>query len=59
MAFKNYYTMNGQLIGESGPEGAVDYQLDGLGSVIGTWRTRGTLQNQYRYLGYGQERNGC
>ncbi len=54
MAFKSYYTMNGQLIGESGPEGAVDYQLDGLGSVIGTWRTTGTLQNQCRYSGYGQ-----
>ncbi len=54
MAFKSYQTMNGQLIGESGPEGTVDYQLDGLGSVIGTWRTTGTLQNQYRYSGYGQ-----
>ncbi len=50
MAFKSYHAMNGQIIGDSD----ADYILDGLGSVIGTWRSTGTIQNQYRYSGYGQ-----
>jgi RHS repeat-associated protein len=55
MAVKNYCTMNGQLIGEYEGTRSTDYILDGLGSVIATFRSTGTIQNQYRYSGYGQQ----
>lgn len=55
MAVKNYCTMNGQLIGEYEGTRSTDYILDGLGSVIATFRSTGSIQNQYRYSGYGQQ----
>ena len=57
MAVKNYSTVNGMLIGEtSTAPGArpVDYMTDALGSIIGTI-VNGTVQNTYRYAGYGQQ----
>lgn len=57
MAWRAYNTVNGQILGETSSSGArpVDYQLDALGSVVGTIKTNGTLENTYRWAGYGQQ----
>lgn len=57
MAWRAYNTVNGQILGETSASGArpLDYQLDALGSVVGTIKTNGTLENTYRYAGYGQQ----
>lgn len=56
MAWRAYNTVNGQLLGETASTGArpLDYQLDALSSVVGTIKANGTLENTYRYAGYGQ-----
>ncbi|MCC7433563.1 MAG: hypothetical protein IT363_02690 [Methanoregulaceae archaeon] len=59
MAWRAYNTVNGQILGETSSSGArpLDYELDALGSVVGTIKTNGTLENTYRYAGYGQQVN--
>lgn len=57
MAWKAYNAVNGQILGEvSGASGArpIDYLTDALGSVVATV-SKGTLQNTYRWAGYGQQ----
>lgn len=55
MAWKAFNTANGMILGERDSESATDYQTDALGSVVGTFGANGTLQNTYRYSGYGQQ----
>ena len=57
MPWKAYNTVNGQVLGETFATGArpLDYQLDALGSVVGTIKANGALENTYRYAGYGQQ----
>jgi hypothetical protein len=45
----NYYAVNGVVLGESGPNGIVNYHTDALGSVTMTSDQNGNIQNQYRY----------
>ena len=49
MGVTNYHTVNGRIIGEDGPNGAIDYQIDALGSVVGTMDSSGSVQKVYRY----------
>ena len=49
MAVIDYDTVNGRLIGEEGPNGRIDYQVDALGSVVGTMDSSGSAQKVYRY----------
>lgn len=55
----SYNTVNGLIVGqvEIGEETrSTDFQLDSLGSVIGTLNaSNGNLLNTYRYAGYGQQ----
>ncbi|MBZ0212949.1 MAG: hypothetical protein K8H99_04020, partial [Nitrospirae bacterium] len=49
----NYHTLNGELLGETGPGGRRFYGKDALGSVVATYDQNGTLENTYRYKPYG------
>ncbi len=49
MSVTNYYAVNGVVLGESGPNGIVNYHTDALGSVTMTSDQNGNIQNQYRY----------
>jgi|GEM_PF-5526627 len=53
MGVTNYFSANGVLLGEDGPNGKVDYLTDALGSVVTTANQSGTLLNEYRYKPYG------
>jgi len=53
MPVTNYYTVNGQLIGESTNGVRTQYIRDALGSVIATTDGAGNIQNTYRYTPYG------
>src|SRR5580658_7994150 len=53
MGVTNYYTVNDRIIGENGPNGLIDYQVDALGSVVGTTNSSGSAQKVYRYKPYG------
>src|SRR2546427_10334299 len=54
MAVTNYYTVNGQIIGQKTGTGArVDYLTDALGSVIGTVNQSAAVVNTYRYKPFG------
>src|ERR1043165_962069 len=56
MAVTNYYTVNGQIIGEKTAGGSrVDYLTDALGSVIGTVNQSAQVVNTYRYKPYGAQ----
>jgi hypothetical protein len=52
MAVTNYYTVDGEIVGESTSAGAINYATDALGSVTGTL-VGGQLQNTYAYKPYG------
>ncbi|GIK32362.1 MAG: hypothetical protein BroJett009_13540 [Armatimonadota bacterium] len=57
MAWEAYNTVNGMIMGEvSDATGAlpIDYLTDALGSVVATV-ANGTVQNTYRWAGYGQQ----
>lgn len=56
MAWKAYNTVNGMIMGETSATGArpTDYLTDALGSVVAT-ASKGTIQNTYRWAGYGQQ----
>jgi len=49
MAVTNYFSANGRLLGENGPNGRVDYLTDALGSVTTTVNGSGAVLNRYRY----------
>jgi len=49
MPVTNYFSANGRLLGENGPNGRVDYLTDALGSVTTTLNGSGAVLNQYRY----------
>jgi len=53
MGVTNNFSANGRLLGESGPNGSVDYLTDALGSVVTTVNQTGTVLNTYRYKPYG------
>ena len=53
MGVTSYYTVNGEIIGENGPNGRIDYQVDALGSVVGTMNSSGSAQKVYRYKPFG------
>ena len=53
MAVTNYYSINGQIIGESTSGVRTDYLTDALGSVTGTVNQSGVVVNTYRYKPYG------
>jgi hypothetical protein len=49
MGVTNYYWAGDMLLGESGPNGKVDYLTDALGSVTTTVNGTGAVLNEYRY----------
>lgn len=54
MAVTNYYTMDGEIVGEKTGAGArVDYLTDALGSVVGTVNQSAQVVNTYRYKPFG------
>jgi RHS repeat-associated protein len=54
VAITNYYTVNGEIIGEKVGAGArIDYLTDALGSVTATRDQSGAIVNTYRYKPYG------
>ena len=53
MGVTSYYAVNGEIIGENGPNGRIDHQMDALGSVVGTMNSSGSAQKVYRYKPYG------
>jgi hypothetical protein len=55
MAVTNYFSANGRLLGENGPDGRVDYLTDALGSVTTTVNGSGAVLNQYRYKPSGAQ----
>jgi YD repeat-containing protein len=51
----NYYTVNGQIIGEKTTGGSrIDYMRDALGNVTGTLDQNAQVINRYRYKPYGE-----
>jgi len=52
MGVTNYYSVNGQLLGEATSGVETTYMTDALGSTIGTVTTAG-LRNRYTYKPYG------
>ena len=52
---KQYFTVNGQLIGESDGAKRTNYLPDALGSTIATADESGNIENTYRYKPYGDE----
>jgi len=55
MAVTNYATMNGRLMGETGPNGAVYNHTDALGSVTMTTDQSSSVLNTYTYKPYGTQ----
>ncbi len=49
MAVKNYYTMDGEIVGEETSNDRTDYLRDALGSVVGTVNQSAQVVNTYRY----------
>src|SRR5580658_5815835 len=52
MAYKSYITEDGMIVGEMTNGVMRNYQLDALGSVVGTV-LNGVAENTYRYNPYG------
>ena len=52
MPVTNYYTVDGEIIGERTGSNTINYATDALGSVTGTL-VGGQLQNTYAYKPYG------
>lgn len=56
MAVTNYYTVNGEIIGEKRTGSSrIDYLADTLGSVTATVNQSAQIVNTYRYKPYGQQ----
>src|SRR2546421_2647467 len=54
MSVINYYTVNGEILGEKTAGGSrIDYLTDALGSVIATKNQSAQIVNTYRYKPYG------
>ena len=53
MPVTNYASVNGQLVGETGPNGTIYYLDDALGSVRSTIDENNNVLNQYWYNPYG------
>ena len=54
MAVTNYYTVNGEIIGEhTAGQSRLDYLPDALGSVVGTVDQTLTIKSTARYKPYG------
>src|SRR5579872_7128682 len=55
MAVTNYYSVNGEVIGEKTAGGTrVDYLTDALGSVTATVNNSAQVVNTYRYKPFGK-----
>lgn len=55
MGVTDYFTMNGALMGETGPNGTMYYHTDALGSVTMTTDQSSNVLNTYRYKPYGTQ----
>ena len=55
MLTKDYYSLDGQIIGESTGGVRTYYLHDALGSVTATTKAAGTVVNTYRYKPSGAE----
>src|ERR1044072_2433939 len=56
MPVTNYYSVDGELIGEKPSGGSrVDYLTDALGSVTATLNQSAQVVNTYRYKPYGSQ----
>src|SRR5687768_3027800 len=56
MPITNYYSENGELVGEKvGTNARVDYLTDALGNVTATLNQSGQIVNTYRYKPYGAQ----
>lgn len=55
MGVTNYFSANGILLGEDGPNGKVDYLTDALGSVVTTVDRRGQVLDSFRYTPSGNQ----
>ncbi len=54
MASTRYYTVDGRILGQKATGGSrTDYVRDGLGSVVATTDSSGSVVNTYRYKPYG------
>jgi hypothetical protein len=54
MAVTNYYSINGEIIGEKAAGiPRLDYLTDALGNVTATMNQVGAIVNTYRYKPYG------
>ena len=53
MPVTNYYTVDGEIIGEATGGVRADYMVDALGSVTGTVDQSAQVLNTYRYKPYG------
>ncbi|RYG93546.1 MAG: RHS repeat-associated core domain-containing protein [Alphaproteobacteria bacterium] len=53
MPVTSYHTVDGLLLGETGPSGRRDYLPDAIGSVTATVDPTATVKNTYRYKPYG------
>lgn len=49
MAVTNYYTVDGEILGQESAGNRTDFLADALGSVTGTVDNTSGLQNTYRY----------
>ncbi len=55
MAVTNYFTVNGEIIGEETGGTQIDYLTDALGSVTATVDQNAAIVNTYRYKPYGAQ----
>ena len=53
MPVTNYYSVEGEIIGEASGGVRTDYLTDALGSVTGTVNQSASVVNTYRYKPYG------
>src|SRR5271169_1956937 len=56
MPVTNYYTINGEIVGEMNVGSPpTDYLTDALGNVVATVNTAAQIVNTYRYKPYGAQ----
>ncbi|ARU39813.1 hypothetical protein CCB80_01105 [Armatimonadetes bacterium Uphvl-Ar1] len=54
MGVTNYFSVDGEVIAESGAAGYLSYHRDNLGSVCATLDSSGALVHQYQYKPFGE-----
>ncbi|ARU41293.1 hypothetical protein CCB80_09160 [Armatimonadetes bacterium Uphvl-Ar1] len=54
MGVTNYFSVDGEVIAESGASGYLSYHRDNLGSVCATLDSSGALVHQYQYKPFGE-----